>query len=162
MEQAQSQQSIAQINADALAQQVPIQANLKDLQGQRRRLTEDIQRQQAQIDLLAVELETQTTQTTDQTAAVDQEVLAKQVASGDPSLIPLVAPFEGVIYATNHDAGEQVNRPAALLSLLDCNELWVETLVSTDQARRIDASQPVRIQQGDAETNVGNVAPNTH
>ncbi|MBT9314037.1 HlyD family secretion protein [Leptothoe spongobia] len=158
VEQAQSEQSIAQIHADALAQQVPIQSNLKDLQAQRRRLTEEIQRQNNQVDLLAVELETRSSQATPAAqVSTTEETTINVSTSPDSSLIPLVAPFAGVVYATNHDAGEQVNRPAALLSLLDCNELWVETLVSADQARRIDASQPVRIQHGNAETIVGKI-----
>ncbi len=152
VEQAQSEQNIARLNADALAQQAPIQSNLKDLQSQRRRLMEEIQRQNSQIALLAIELEAQPSQ-----AKLAKQTTVNASLSDDSSLIPLLAPFEGVVYATNHDAGEQVNRPTALLSLLDCNQLWVEALVSTDQARRIDTNKPVRIKHGNAGTIVGNV-----
>lgn len=153
VEQAQSEQTIAQINASAIAQQAPMQSDLKDIQSQRRRLMEDIQRQNSQLDLLAIELQAQSPETN--TAL---NVSTSRSTSSDTDLIPLLAPFDGVIYATNHDAGEQVNRPAALLSLLDCNALWVEALVSADQAKRIDASQPVRIQHsGHDDTIVGNV-----
>ncbi|MBE9069243.1 HlyD family efflux transporter periplasmic adaptor subunit [Leptolyngbya cf. ectocarpi LEGE 11479] len=155
VEQAQSEQTIAQINASAIAQQAPMQSDLKDIQSQRRRLMEDIQRQNSQLDLLALELQAQSPEPE---TAVNVSTSIHNVSASDSNLIPLLAPFDGVIYATNHDAGEQVNRPAALLSLLDCNALWVEALVSADQAKRIDASQPVRIQHSGYDgTIVGNV-----
>ncbi|NEQ54385.1 MAG: HlyD family efflux transporter periplasmic adaptor subunit [Leptolyngbya sp. SIO3F4] len=158
VEQAQSEQNIAQINVEAIAQQAPIQSTLKDLQSQRRRLMEEIQRQTSQVDLLTIELNAQSPQTVTSETTATNVSTSNLLSSPDTSLIPLLAPFEGVVYATNHDAGEQVNRPAALLSLLDCNELWVEALVSADQARRIDASKPVRIQHnGQSGTIIGNV-----
>lgn len=160
VEQAQSEQAVAQINADAIAQQAPIQSNLKDLQTQKRRLMAEIQRQHSRMDLLAMELQSQPSETPaseGDTINVSKNAVAAVNASNS-SLLPLLAPFDGVIYATNHDAGEQVNRPTALLSLLDCNDLWIETLVTTDQARRIDADKPVRIQHnGQSDTIVGQV-----
>ncbi|MBX2863105.1 MAG: HlyD family secretion protein [Leptolyngbyaceae cyanobacterium MAG.088] len=157
VEQAQAERAIALINADAIAQQVPMESNLKGLQSQKQQLAEEIQRQATQIELLSLELASRAPETIE---AVNVSSVVKTTSSttSDASLIPLVAPFEGVIYATHHDTGEQVNRPAALLSLLDCNALWVEALVTADQARRIDARQPVRIQHsGGAETVVGHV-----
>ncbi|MEM1252963.1 MAG: HlyD family efflux transporter periplasmic adaptor subunit [Cyanobacteria bacterium P01_H01_bin.21] len=161
VQQARSEQSIARIEADALAQQAPLQSTLKDLQSQQRRLVEEIQQQTRQAELLALELQ----QRSPETAAVGQPVsdtASSLIPAADTalnsSLIPLVAPFEGVVHITHHDAGEQVNRPTALLSLLDCNVLWVETLVTADQANRIDTSKPVRIQYGDqSETLIGEV-----
>ncbi len=178
VEQAQSEQAVAQLNADAIAQQAPLQSNLKDLQTQRRRLMAEIQRQASREDLLAMELQSPLSGTP--TPEGDVESVSKAGASQVPNVsdpvangplavatpvnaantrsLPLLAPFDGVIYATNHDAGEQVNRPTVLLSLLDCNDLWVETLVSTDQASRIDTGKPVRIQHnGQSETVVGHV-----
>ncbi|MEM7065851.1 MAG: HlyD family efflux transporter periplasmic adaptor subunit [Cyanobacteria bacterium P01_B01_bin.77] len=155
VDQAQSEQTIAQINASAIAQEAPIQSDLKDIQLQRRRLMEGIQRQNSQLDLLAIELQAQPPETD---TAVNVSTSLHSTSASDSDLIPLLAPFDGVIYATNHDAGEQVNRPAALLSLLDCNALWVEALVSADQAKRIDVSRPVRIQHNGYDgTIVGSV-----
>ena len=151
VQQAQSEQNIAQINANALAQQVPVQSNLKDLQSQQRQLMEEIQRQTGQINTLA--LEVQPTDTTPDSPGTPASEPTPQ-----PSLLPILAPFEGVVYATNYDTGEQVNRPTALLSLLDCHALWADAIVSTNQANRIDISRPVRIQHsGQSETVVGQV-----
>ena len=154
--QAQSEQNIARINADALAQQAPMESSLKGLQSQKRQLAEEIQRQTSHIDLLALELKSRSPEAYEAIAVNSSDTLSDAVF--EPSLMPLVAPFEGVVYTTHHDVGEQVNRPTALLSLLDCNALWVETLVTVDQAGRIDPSQPVRIQHsGGVDTIIGQV-----
>ncbi len=72
--------------------------------------------------------------------------------------LAVTAPFNGVIYRTEQEQGEQVNRPSNLLTMLDCNDLWVETLVGVEQANRIDRQQPVRVQLvGDPKTLVGDV-----
>lgn len=72
--------------------------------------------------------------------------------------VEVPAPFTGVIYRTEREQGEQVNRPDTLLTLLDCNDLWVETLVSADQASRIDSDKPVRVKlAGETRTFVGKV-----
>ena len=154
VQQAQSEQSIARINADAVAQQVPLESNLKSVQSQKRQLTEEMQRQTSQIELLALELQSGEALT----VAANSSAQTVSTTQADPSLIPLLAPFEGVVYATHHDTGEQVNRPTDLLSLLDCNALWVEALVTADQANRIDVNQPVRIQHsGNSDTVIGHV-----
>ncbi|MEM1241812.1 MAG: HlyD family efflux transporter periplasmic adaptor subunit [Cyanobacteria bacterium P01_H01_bin.26] len=154
VQQAQSEQSIARVNAGAIAQQVPLESNLKNIQSQKQQLTEEIQRQTSQIELLALELQAGEALT----VATNSTAQTVSATLSEPAFIPLLAPFEGVIYATHHDAGEQVNRPTDLLSLLDCHALWVEALVTVDQANRIDASQPVRIQHsGNSDTVVGYV-----
>ncbi|NEP20034.1 MAG: HlyD family efflux transporter periplasmic adaptor subunit [Leptolyngbya sp. SIO4C1] len=145
--QAKSEKTIAQVTVDALGQRTPLQGNSKDLQSQRRQLLKEIQTQTAQLDLLALAHENQQTQ-----------LSQLQSRYGSALVASISAPFDGVIYSTQQDAGEQVNRPATLLSLLDCNDLWVEALVSTQQAKRIDTDQPVRVQlAGYPETVVGEV-----
>ncbi|MBD2100767.1 HlyD family secretion protein [Leptolyngbya sp. FACHB-261] len=56
------------------------------------------------------------------------------------------APFAGVVYSTKREEGEQVRSSESLLTLLDCNNIWVESLVNLDQFNQIDASRPVRVQ----------------
>lgn len=81
-------------------------------------------------------------------AAQLQSQMAK---ANSPDLSPiqplgdLPAPFAGVVYQTSHDAGEQVERSDELLTLLDCEDLWVETLVTSKDAERIDEAQPVSV-----------------
>ncbi|NJR66447.1 MAG: HlyD family secretion protein [Leptolyngbyaceae cyanobacterium CRU_2_3] len=49
----------------------------------------------------------------------------------------LVAPFQGVIYTTDYEQGQTVNRAQPLLTLLDCNEIWVEVVVSAMMLPRL-------------------------
>ncbi|ESA33638.1 hemolysin d [Leptolyngbya sp. Heron Island J] len=150
VEEAQLEQNISAINIKTVAQQVPNESTLRDLQSQQRNLYEEIQRQENHIAQLLIEQPLDAPQTSTE--------IASPIANSNNSLVPLMAPFDGVIYSTQHDAGELVDRPAELLSLLDCNELWVEVLISTDQARRIDVNQPIRIQRmSQPETIIGHV-----
>ena len=157
VEQAHSEQAIARINAYATAQRVPLESSFRSIQSQKRQLTEEIQHQLSQVDLLALELQSRSSEV----LSISNNSTTNNSISAtlpDQFLIPLLAPFEGVVYATHHDAGEQVNRPTNLLSLLDCRALWVEALVTADQANRIDVRQPVRIQHsGSSNTVIGQV-----
>ncbi|MEL6382045.1 MAG: HlyD family efflux transporter periplasmic adaptor subunit [Cyanobacteria bacterium J06626_18] len=147
VEQAQSQQAIAQVTVDALVQQTPLQSTTEDLQSRRRQLLQAIQAQTARLNLSESELQTVQAQLEQPLTAVDKQ-----------AIVPIAAPFDGIVYSTQHDAGEQVDRSAVLLSLLDCNDLWVEALVSIEQANRINAAKPVRVQfAGQTKTAVGTV-----
>ena len=56
------------------------------------------------------------------------------------------AALTGVVYSTEREQGERVNQSEPILTLLDCNDLWVETVVRSDQASRIDTKKPVSVQ----------------
>ncbi len=62
----------------------------------------------------------------------------------------VLAPFTGVVYTTQREQGEQINQSESILSLLDCNTLWIEAVVRTDEANRIDTEKPVRVQLTDS------------
>lgn len=117
------------------------------LLNQRVSLTQTIQTQATLVKTLEAQL------------ASKQQLLAQaQAAYTDRKDIVVTAPFTGVIHRTEQEQGEQVNRPSNLLTMLDCNDLWVEMLVSVDQANRIDRQQPVRVQLvGDATTLIGDI-----
>lgn len=147
VQQANSEKNVAQVTRDALNQQAPLQSNTQNLRSQRHRLLQDIQAQTAHIKTLELELQGQ-----------QQQLQQLQVQNSVVPPVKVTAPFNGVIYSTHHDVGEQVNRPTTLLSVLDCNDLWVEALISLEQSRKIDANQPVRMQiAGHPETLVGDV-----
>lgn len=68
------------------------------------------------------------------------------------------AALTGVVYSTEREQGEQVNQSEPILTLLDCNDLWVETVVSANQASSIDTQKPVSVQLlGSSETMVGEI-----
>ncbi|MGB3492434.1 MAG: efflux RND transporter periplasmic adaptor subunit, partial [Elainellaceae cyanobacterium] len=148
--QAQSEKNIAQARFDALESQTPLQSSTEDLQAHRRRLLQDIQAEVARIQVLESKLQVQQIQSSSTPAMVETQSVA--------ATVPIAAPFDGVVYNTRRDTGEQVNRPNVLLSLLDCKNLWVEALVSVEQAKRIDVDQPVRLQLASSdETVVGEI-----
>jgi membrane fusion protein, multidrug efflux system len=71
--------------------------------------------------------------------------------------LAVTAPFAGVVYQTERERNEQVEQSAPLMTLLDCNDLWVEVVLSAKEAGAIDVSKPVKVEMGD-ETVMGEVA----
>lgn len=136
----------AETSSRALRQGAAI-AQSGDLREQVRTLSRQIQQQTGQVAKLATEIQT-----------LQQRLQNIQQSIRAQKDLEITAPFAGVIYNTERDAGEQVNRPEVLLSLLDCNNLWVETLLSVEQAQRIDDQKPVRVQlTGGSTTVVGQI-----
>jgi multidrug resistance efflux pump len=146
VKQAQAELSAAQASLNALQDGVALTpgATLAD---QRMNLMRSIQEQATQIATLKTEL-----------TSSQAQLKKAQAEYSDRRDIEITAPFAGVVYSTEQDQGEQVNRPDTLITLLDCNDLWVETLVSAQQANQIDSRKPVRVQLAGAEdTFVGEV-----
>ena len=146
VQQARSEQNIAQVTMDALEQETPIRSTTEDLQSRRRQLLQEIQTQTSRTNLSESELSDL------------QDQVRQTLPAVSNTTTSITAPFDGIVYSTQYDSGEQVDRSNVLLSLLDCHDLWVEALVSIEQANRIDADQPVRVQlAGQTETVVGTV-----
>lgn len=149
VQQAISESKTAAINANAHSQGAALIANTDDLQARQQNLMRAIQDQTAHIQTLTVQIQQQQQQ---------EQQQQQDTAESSAELVPIKAPFDGIIYSTFHDAGEQVNRPAELISLLDCNDMWIETLAVTEQAYRIDTESPVRVKlDGQSNTINGKV-----
>jgi len=58
----------------------------------------------------------------------------------------IIAPKAGVIYRTEREQYELVNQSEPVLSLLDCNNIWVEVVMPTDQASQLSKNKPVQIE----------------
>ncbi|MGL5083846.1 MAG: EAL domain-containing protein [Microcoleaceae cyanobacterium] len=101
---------------------------------------EQVRVQQAQEKLHKEQLQLQ------QQAVSGQQQLQQQ--NQPPIEMQLTAPFSSIVYRTEREKGEIVNQSEAVLSLLDCNNLWVETVVSAEDASRIDLQQPVQVRLG--------------
>ena len=79
-------------------------------------------------------------------AKIAQEQLHKaQSPYSERQDLEIKAPLKSVVYKTEKETGEHVNRAEALLTLLDCNNLWVEVILSAEQGSLIDARKPVGI-----------------
>ncbi|NEQ99876.1 MAG: HlyD family efflux transporter periplasmic adaptor subunit [Cyanothece sp. SIO2G6] len=144
---AQAALASARTTLAATQNSVPVQSSIDDLQEQQQTLQQRIQDQTVRVEQLRLDLENR------QAELEELEVVYTQDSS-----VEITAPFTGVIHTTRHETGEEVSRPATLLTVLDCNDLWVETLVSIDQAHRIDVEKPVRVDfAGTTQTITGEV-----
>jgi multidrug resistance efflux pump len=57
----------------------------------------------------------------------------------------LKAPTNGIIYRTLESNGAQISRTKPLLNIADCSNRWVEALVLSRDAAKIDRTQPVQV-----------------
>jgi len=132
--QAQAALDAAKTSLQAFTQGVSNQSQKIDLLEQRTRLQQMIQSQVALINTLKAQLKNR-----------QQQQL--QVRGNRQTLKELAinAPFSGMIYRTNQEKGDQVSRGQTLLSLLDCQNLWVEAVISADDAAKVDIQQPVLV-----------------
>jgi membrane fusion protein, multidrug efflux system len=144
-EQATLQSALAASNA--AKQGVPNQSVATNLLQQRNQLTQAAQTQSTLIRTLETQLKTN-----------QQRLQQARSLQSDRQKLSLTAPFKGVIYNADHEQGEAIVRTQPLLTLLDCNEIWVEVIVSANEASTIDSQAPVRVQfVGSASPVVGKV-----
>jgi EAL domain-containing protein (putative c-di-GMP-specific phosphodiesterase class I)/DNA-binding NarL/FixJ family response regulator len=139
-------------------------AEINQVKEKLRKVTEDLRASQQRVALndfarsgasyeeeiaqLRQEIETQQNLiTTLQTEAkIAQEQLnTAQASYSERKDIEIKAPLQSVVYQTEKETGEDVNRAEELLTLLDCNNLWVEVILSAEQASLIDLQKPVGI-----------------
>jgi multidrug resistance efflux pump len=106
-----------------------------NLQSQRLELLQKVQEQSSVVATL-------------QTQVSQNQLQLKNAESPytDTQKLEIAAPFSGVVYQTERERGEKLNTSEFVLSLIDCNELWVEAIVNAKQAGRIDVNKPVRVQ----------------
>jgi EAL domain-containing protein (putative c-di-GMP-specific phosphodiesterase class I)/multidrug resistance efflux pump len=74
--------------------------------------------------------------------------------------LAIAAPFTGVVYRTERERNELVDASAPLVTLLDCNDLWVEIVVSAKAASQYDLSKPVKVELGLAVPVMGEIILN--
>lgn len=143
----------AQQAAYAAAQQGIARSNRNNLLGgvlsdQQNSLTQLIQSQraylagiQAQGDMLSQRLNQA------RTLLSDRLVLADEITGAyeNQQVQDVLAPHSGVIYSVEREQGERIGTSEQLLTMLDCNELWAEFLVSAKQAAHINPQTPVRV-----------------
>ena len=57
----------------------------------------------------------------------------------------VTAPSSGVIYSVASEQNEQVNQLEPVMTILDCQNSWVEGVVTAQQASQINTRQPVQV-----------------
>jgi EAL domain-containing protein (putative c-di-GMP-specific phosphodiesterase class I)/multidrug resistance efflux pump len=118
-----------------------------DLSSQRPRLEQTIQAQEATVKTLEAQVASIKQHVNQALALYTNRPLVSTTtpAKGDRQIQEVSAPFSGIVYNTEREQGEQVAQAEPLLTVLDCNELWVETVVSAEVANKIDSQKPVRV-----------------
>jgi EAL domain-containing protein (putative c-di-GMP-specific phosphodiesterase class I)/multidrug resistance efflux pump len=138
---------------------IPIDGQ-NDLPRERARLLQTIQEQEELVRTLEA-----------QVASGKRQLQQAKALSGDRTLPvdateepegelvrEVSAPFTGVIYRTEREQGERVSESEPIVTLLDCNDVWVETVVSAEVANRIDPEKPVNVTiAGSSETLTGEI-----
>jgi membrane fusion protein, multidrug efflux system len=73
--------------------------------------------------------------------------------------IEIKAPLSAVVYSTDREQGELIRQSEPLLTLLDCNDIWVETVVNVKDATKIELQKPVMVElAGETEAIEGKIA----
>ncbi|MGB7439662.1 MAG: EAL domain-containing protein [Coleofasciculaceae cyanobacterium] len=122
--------------------------NQDDFESQRAKLLQLIQEQETLVNTL----ETQVASTKRQLkqakllyANLPNQLVEIKDTQSDRSLLEVSAPFSGVIYKTSREQGERISQSEPLLTMLDCNDLWVEAVVMAEDANDIDPNKPVNV-----------------
>ncbi len=118
------------------------------LNDQHNNLLREIQKQREKIKTLEAELfQLQKELNQTQVSSQNRSDIVQSIENilNHPQAREIKAPFSGVIYQTNQEQGEQIEESTSLLSLLDCNDLWVEVIVSASQASFIAPEEVVEV-----------------
>jgi DNA-binding NarL/FixJ family response regulator/multidrug resistance efflux pump len=77
----------------------------------------------------------------------------------DSQQVEIKSPLAAVVYSTEREQGELIQESEELLTLLDCNDIWVETVVNAKDATKIDIEKPVLVElAGESQPIEGQVA----
>ena len=68
--------------------------------------------------------------------------------------IPIKSPISGAIYNTNYAVGEFITPSKEIVTLVDCRNLWVEAIVESKVAAKINLPKDVSVQLADQETSI--------
>lgn len=149
--QAQAALRSAQTALDGAKRGVALsnQNNLDNsLSQQRSKLQQAIQEQQMMVNTLGAKVSSSKLQlnqslTLSKNRVAPVTIPQKIQSNSQPQTVQ--APFGGVVYTTHSEQGEQVSNLQPILTLLNCNDLWVETVMKADDAIRIDTNKAAKV-----------------
>ena len=76
-----------------------------------------------------------------------QETLTNTKANSvNNQIIPIKAPISGAVYKINYTAGELIPLGKEIATLIDCQNLWVEAIVESKVAAKINLHKDVSVQ----------------
>jgi multidrug resistance efflux pump len=98
-------------------------------------LKKQIQAYDAQINTLSAEVK-----------SAEQRLKQARSLYSSKQDLEVKAPFTGVVYRTDQESNEQVDRAEPIVTMLDCSDMWIEVMVSTKMASQIDTTKPVTVE----------------
>ncbi|MDX2212006.1 MAG: HlyD family efflux transporter periplasmic adaptor subunit [Oculatellaceae cyanobacterium bins.114] len=104
--------------------------------------TQDTAQLKEQIQIYSAQMATLKTEV----LSAEQRLKQARSLYSDRQDLEVTAPMTGVVYHTEQESNEQVNRSEPILTLLDCSDLWVEVIVSAKEASQIDVQKPVTVE----------------
>ncbi len=147
--QAQAALRSAQTALDGAKRGIANQNNVDNsLSQQRSKLQQAIQEQQMMVNTLGAKVSSSKLQLNQSLALSKNRVVPVPIPEkiqSNSQLQTLQAPFSGVVYTTHSEQGEQVSNSQPILTLLNCNDLWVETVMKADDAIRIDTNKAAKV-----------------
>ncbi|MDR9403830.1 MAG: EAL domain-containing protein [Halothece sp. Uz-M2-17] len=81
----------------------------------------------------------------------EERLRQAQSQYSDRQALEVTSPLDAVVYSTEYEQGETVNQSEQVLTLLDCNELWAEAVISAESAARINPKQPVLVELANSD-----------
>ncbi|MBD2461919.1 HlyD family efflux transporter periplasmic adaptor subunit [Oscillatoria sp. FACHB-1407] len=116
--------------------------------------TQDISQLKEQIQSYSAQMATLRTEV----LSAEQRLKQARSLYSDRQDLEIAAPMTGVVYRTEQEGNEQVNRSEPILTLLDCSDLWIEVVMSAKDASQINTQRPVSVElAGYSDPMVGEV-----
>ncbi|OKH39369.1 hypothetical protein NIES2119_06415 [[Phormidium ambiguum] IAM M-71] len=149
VQQAQANLTAAKDSLQAFQTGVTLNNNSTSLLDQRTKLMQLIQTQTVLVTTLKTQVDN-SRERLKQTQAFKPSSILQPVSTTRRYLArqdhEVVASTGGIVYKTDREAGEQINRTESILTMLDCNELWVEAVVPANEVSNLQMQKPVSVE----------------
>lgn len=161
VKESQANLAAAQDSLRAFQTGVTMNNNTTSILEQRTNLMRLIQTQTVLVNTLSTQLDS-ARERLKQTQVFKPSTILQPVSTAKRYLArqdhEVAAPFAGIVYKTDREPGEQINRTEAILTMLDCNELWVEAVIPASDVSTLQMQKPVSVQiAGYPETIAGEI-----
>ena len=132
----QAQSTLTQSQTEVRAMQNGDQPSTTEMSvvDQRQHLWQTLQAQTSLVTSLKAQLN-----------SIDQRLREVQSQFSDRQDMTVTAPLSGILYSRNREPSETVSRLDAIASVLDCQNLWIESVIPADQASSIEVHRPVYV-----------------
>ncbi|MGF1540548.1 MAG: response regulator [Pleurocapsa sp.] len=140
--------------------QIALNASRQQLAANRNpSLSNNLARETAQLKQQIVDKSLEINNLETELALAKQQLAQIELDTSIARQLEIKAPLAAVVYRTAREQGELIQQSEPLLTLLDCNDIWVETVIKAENASKIDFDKPVLVElAGEAEPIKGQIA----